>query len=167
MKEIITTVIMLIGVVMVVLYYQPKLGFASWQMFDSGMLVIALSFVYNSWNKYLLSIVSWLFFAVVLNSWITSTFFDVSVFGWNQKIFAWFIVGIVLSSTLTYCMYKFHVKVKMMNLQHECTKDAKSKYKEIKTEISNLHERLDIKLQDIEDKSGLVDKFIQKLENGI
>ena len=171
-KEIILTAVLLIGVAAVFIAYQCEQTF--WHWFDSGIVIIALFTVILTKDRFLLHAVTWLFFACTINAWITSTFYDVTKFGMNQQVFAFFISALIASSSLTYCIYRFTVQIKLMQLQKECTRDAKNKYKEVKTQINRLNDSVDTKLGNInesikgfEEDGKALKEFIKQLQNGI
>jgi hypothetical protein len=170
-KEIILTAVLLIGVAAVFIAYQC--GETFWHWFDSGIVIIALFTVIITKDRFLLHAVTWLFLACTINAWITSTFYDVTQFGMNQQVFAFFISALIASSSLTYCIYRFTVQIKLMDLQKQCARDAKNKYKEVKMQINRLNDSVDTKLGNInesikgfEEDGRALKEFIKKLENG-
>jgi len=170
-KEIILTAVLLIGVAAVFIAYQC--GETFWHWFDSGIVIIALFTVIITKDRFLLHAVTWLFLACTINAWITSTFYDVTQFGMNQQVFAFFISALIASSSLTYCVYKFTVQIKLMELQKQCTKDAKNKYKEVLTKIEHRDSQFDDKIASMtetikgfEQDGKALKQFIKILENG-
>lgn len=159
---------MLSGVIMVVIAYQSDLDNWDWQMFDNGMLAIATSIVYYSFGKHLMSFISWIFFSFVLNSWITSTFADISVFGENQKVFVALISLLIMSVGLTFFAFKFYYYVLLMKKHQECTRDAKNKYKEIKNHLNNLDKKVNLKderIEMIKEQSMRLDEMFNKIKS--
>lgn len=130
-----------------------------WKYYDSGFLLLAFTLLMIMRKHYLLCI-SFLFLLVLaLNSWITSMFFDVKIFGINQNVFGWLLASIVLTFGIIYNSIKYILEQKKRKEDILCKKDARDKYKNLLNKFDHIENKIDMKLNNL-------DTIIQTLSNG-
>lgn len=132
-KTILETSLMLICIGLVLFAYRLE----NWVLYDFGWLAIALYAIVSSYKNVIKSIVAWLFFSLVLNSLITSLFFDVTIFGLNQKIYI--AIMLCFAFGLIYKQYKKDKDKKERDLK--CKRDFTKMYKSVITDVNRMKAR--------------------------
>lgn len=153
-SEILSSLLILIGVTLVVISYQG----GDWVLFDLGHILFPISFLIFAYSKksIIITIPLWVWSSGALNSLITSGFFDVSVFGLNQKISAIILVVGLLVIGIYYSVLKHIAMIREERENLACKKDARDKYKVFLK-----------RMQVMEDKIIAYDKSIDNFLNKI
>jgi archaellum component FlaC len=84
----------------------------------------------------------------------------------NQKVFAFFISALIASSALTYCVYKFTVQIKLMELQKQCTKEVLTKIEHRDSQFDDKLASMSETIKGFEKDGKALKQFIKILENG-
>jgi len=161
-KDIICSLLIVVGIILISIAY-AKNNQLFWKLQDSGYLIIfsALYFAINEFRMVKIAVL--LLIAGVLNSWITSMFFDVTRIGMNQMVFSWSMAGILFIAGVVhnYKKYKADRAKKMKDLL--CKRDARHKYKTLIERVEDIEGKL-------ERKSAALDEVFTKIldikENG-
>ena len=161
-KDVIFSILIVIGIILISIAY-AKNDRNFWRFLDSGYLII-FSVIYFAINEFrMVKIAVLLLIAGVLNSWITSMFFDVTKLEWNQMVFSWSMAGILFIAGVVhnYKKYKADRAKKMKDLL--CKRDARNKYKTLIERVEDIEGKL-------ERKSSALDEVFTKIldikENG-
>jgi len=132
-KTILETSLMLICIGLVLFAYQLQ----NWVLYDLGWLSIALYAIVSSYKNVIKSVVAWIFFTLVLNSLITSLFFDVTIFGLNQKVY--------LATMLCFAFGLIYKQWRKDKIQKEkdlkCKRDFLKMYRSVSKNIENMRLR--------------------------
>lgn len=152
--EILSSIFILFGVVLVTMSYQ----FRQWELFDLGHIMFPISFLIFAFCKrsIIITIPLWMWMSGATNSLITSVFYDVQVFGFNQKVSAIIMVLGVLILGIYYSVLKFVAMRKEEKQNALCKKDARDKYK-------GFVKRMDAMEKKILDYDKSIDNFLNKL----
>lgn len=152
--EILSSILILFGVVLVTMSYQ----FRQWELFDLGHIMFPISFLIFAFCKrsIIITIPLWVWVSGAMNSLITSVFYDVQIFGLNQKISALILVFGLLVIGVYYSVLKI-VAIKREEEQNaSCKKDARDKYKVFVKRMDDMEKKILAY-----DKS--IDNFLNKL----
>lgn len=114
-----------------------------WRFHDSGMMLIVLSWIALAKKSVCLSCVGVLFFALAVNSAITSFFFDIKIMGMNQVVFGWVLASLVLIVGLVYNVHKYIERKRIEAKNKACKKDARDKYSIILQRVGNLEQKVE------------------------
>ena len=154
-KEVICSSLIMLGIILISIAY-AKNNSLFWKLQDSGYLIIfsALYFAINEFRMVKIAVL--LLIAGVLNSWITSMFFDVTKLGMNQVVFSWSMAGILFTAGVVhnYKKYKADRARKMKELL--CKKDARNKYRALIERVVDIEDKL-------ERKSSALDEVFTKI----
>ena len=154
-KDIICSLLIMVGIVLISIAYARN-NSLFWKLHDSGYLLIFTVIYFAITELRLLRIAILLLIAGVLNSWITSMFFDVTKLGMNQVVFSWSMAGILFTAGVVhnYKKYKADRARKMKELL--CKKDARNKYRTLIERVVDIEDKL-------ERKSSALDEVFTKI----
>jgi len=155
-KQIIFSTLVLISAGVVICSYQIKDIVLFWKIHDLGILMLVSSFIYMTLDLFIINITLWLLATFVLNSAITSWFYDVTIFGSNQKVFGWFVALLFLVVGATYNISNYYFLNRERKKYEVCKREAKDKYK-------NILERIDNHELAMEDMTGKLNEFFKRL----
>lgn len=109
-----------------------------WRFHDSGMMILVLSWISLAKKSICLSCLGVLFFALALNSAITSFFFDINIMGMNQVVFGWVLASLVFIFGIVYNVHKYIERKRIEAKEKACKRDARDKYSVIINRIDTL-----------------------------
>ena len=139
--EIVLAIAVVIAAALAIYAYQtPELS--SWKFFDTGLLIFCIV-AYIMSDKYKIVQFSVMCFGLlVFNSWITSVFYDVTVFGLNQKIYGW-----LLSTGIFFYWIAYHIGAKLLykklhKQNEECKREARGKYEKLLRGMDEMKTRI-------------------------
>jgi hypothetical protein len=161
-KDIICSLIVLVCIIFISIAY-AKNNHNFWKWHDSGYLLAFTLIYFTITELRLFRIAILLFIAGLVNSWITSMFFDVTKLEWNQMVFSWGVASLLFIAGLyhNYKKYKADRAKKMKDLL--CKRDARNKYKTLIERVEDIEGKL-------ERKSAALDEVFTKIldikENG-
>lgn len=115
-----------------------------WKYYDSGFLLLALTFFIFMIKKkyYIISVAILILVSFILNSWITSMFFNVTKIEENQKILGWVLAILLFLLGGIYNVISFILEQKQLKKDLECKKDARDKYKMMLHKIDKVDTKL-------------------------
>ena len=127
-----------------------------WRYFDTGFMSIIISWILLAGSRFILSFIGWVMLAYSLNSWITSMFFDVTIYGESQKIFGWGCAIVFSIIGISHAGIKHYWKIQRQREDLKCKKAARNKYKDMLKRISHIEDQLGAKIESL-------DYFIKQL----
>lgn len=138
MERMVASIIIL-GIVVVTYAYQLG-GEYFWPIHDAGQLLFPIALIIYSRRSTLLTCCGWVWFGGVLNAFTTSMFFDVTVFGLNQKLSAALMSAAVVVCAVIYAVRRHKARKRM---EEACKRGARKQYREIRTRIESIENRID------------------------
>lgn len=156
--QLLFALLMLVGIVLKCYsYYYNDNTF--WKTFDVGSVLISLGIIIAVYRWTIPYIVAWLYFALNINSAITSLFFDVTKFEINQKIIGWIVASIFFSIGVIINVFKWIIAKQVTKKNELCKKDARDKYKDLISRIYIMEQKMDL-------KANLIDEFLKRISHG-
>ena len=149
-RDVVYTIILLIGIVLVSIAYAKNNG-NFWKFFDTGYLLIFAVFFFAITEYNMIRIVALLLFCGVLNSWITSVFFDVTKYEWNQTVFSWGTASLFFILGVIYTYVQFKAKKEARRKELLCKRKARNKYRAIIDKVGYIEEKLGEKNSTLDD----------------
>lgn len=160
--QLIYTLCVILGASMVIIAYQKKDGISFWRWHDAGIFSIVLTFLAVARKHYVLSTAILLLLALELNSIITSFFFDVTVYGVNQKIYGWVLALFLFIIGAMYNVLKYTITKRQEKENKRCKRDAISRYKDIQNRLNQFDDKINVKLNTLDE---VISSLIKKSTN--
>lgn len=133
----------------IIIAYQKKEITSFWRWHDSGMFLLATSFLGIVRKHYILSMVCIILLALVTNSLITSFFFNVTIFGLNQYIFGWIMAIMLLIAGIMYNVLQYIITKRKNEADKLCKRDALKRYRDVINNLNSLNKKFDTDVENI------------------